>query len=130
MACTCDTCQQKRTLFTHCLEDMAGGIGRHKKTMQRSINNMPENFLADLRQLLKKLRYSPEVAKQLTPLQQSILKSHRLPLRRFTMTDPRSLLLAKRRVDGNLVSLAQAIGCLLTSNSKLINDYVNGMEAH
>jgi hypothetical protein len=130
MACSCETCEQKRTLFSTCINEMAGGIGHAKKTMQRRISTMPENFISDLRQLLRHLRQSPEVAKQLTPLQQRILKAHRLPLRRFTAHDPRLLLLTKRRVDGSRIPLAQAIGSLLGSNSKLIKDYVNAMESH
>ena len=133
-ACLCKPCEDKRFLFCECLRVMAGGIGHAKKTIQRRIIRMPDNFITDLRQLMSKLRQSPEVAKELTPLQHRILKSHRLPLRYFTKSiggsEARTFLSAKRRLDGNRVPLAQAIGRLLASNSKFVNDYVNDMTAH
>ena len=126
--CQCEKCHQKRALFTHCLQDMTGGIGRTKKKILKNINIMPENFLHDLRQLLKQLRQSPNA--KLTPQQQQILQAHRLPLRRFTVHDPRLLLATKRRVNGQLIPLAQAIGLLLVNNPKLMENYVNDIEAH
>ena len=89
---------------------------------------MPENFLHDLRQLLKQLRQSPNA--KLTLQQQQILQAHRLPLRRFTVHDPRLMLATKRRVNGQLIPLAQAIGLLLVNNPKLMENYVNAIEAH
>ena len=127
-SCQCEKCHQKRTLFTQCLQDITGGIGRTKQKIAKSINMMPENFLQDLRQLLKRLRQSPQV--KLTPQQRQILQAHRLPLRRFTVHDPRLLLATKRRIDGRLVPLAQAIGVLLSSNPNIMNHYINGIEAH
>ena len=126
--CQCEKCHQKRALFTQCLQDMTGGMGRTKKKILKNINIMPENFLHDLRQLLKQLRQSPNA--KLTPQQQQILQAHRLPLRRFTVHDPRLLLATKRRVNGQLIPLAQAIGQLLVSNPNLMQNYVNGIEAH
>ena len=126
--CQCEKCHQKRALFTQCLQDMTGGMGRTKKRILKNINIMPENFLHDLRQLLKQLRQSPNA--KLTPQQQQILQAHRLPLRRFTMHDPRLLLASKRRVNGQLIPLAQAIGQLLVNNPNLMQNYVNGIEPH
>lgn len=126
--CQCEKCHQKRALFTQCLQDMTGGMGRTKKRILKSINIMPENFLHDLRQLLKQLRQSPNA--KLTSQQQQILQAHRLPLRRFTVHDPRLLLATKRRVNGQLVPLAQAIGQLLVSNPNLMQNYVNSIKAH
>ena len=127
-SCQCEKCHQKRALFTQCLEDMTGGMGRTKRKILKNINIMPENFLHDLRQLLKQLRQSPNA--KLTPHQQRILQAHRLPLRRFTVHDPRQLLATKRRVNGQLIPLAQAIGLLLVSNPTLMEKYVNTIEAH
>ena len=89
---------------------------------------MPENFLHDLRQLLKHLRQSPRA--KLSPQQHRILQAHRFPLRRFTLHDPRLILAAKRRVDGQLIPLAQAIGSLLSSNPAWLESYVNSIQAH
>lgn len=127
-SCQCEKCHQKRNLFTQCLHDMTGGMGRTKKKILKNINIMPENFLHDLRQLLRQLRQSPNA--KLTPQQQSILQAHRLPLRRFTVHDPRLLLATKRRVNGKLIPLAQAIALLLINNPKLMENYVNSIEAH
>ena len=127
-SCQCEKCHQKRALFTQCLEDMTGGIGRTKKKIAKNIKMMPENFLYDLRQLLKHLRQSPHA--NLTPQQRRILQAHRLPLRRFTVHDPRELLGAKRRVDGQSIPLAQAIGWLLSSNPAWMKNYVKQIEAH
>ena len=83
--------------------------GRHwsnKEENHENIQMMPENFLHDLRQLLKHLRQSPRA--KLLPHQHRILQDHRFPLRRFTMHDPRLILASKRRVDGQLIPLAQA----------------------
>ena len=128
MPCQCEPCLQKRSLFTECLHDLAGGIRQTKKKTLKSISAMPENFIHDLRQLLMRLRQSPNA--QLTPQQLRILQAHRLPLRRFTMHDPRQLLAVKRRVDGQLIPLAQAIGYLLSSNPKFIDRFVGSIEAH
>lgn len=129
MACQCEECIQKRSIFTQCLHDMAGGIGRTKKKALKSIGAMPENFINDLRRLLTRLRQSPDT--KLTPKQFQILQAHRLPLRRFTMYDPRQMLAVKRRVGGNLIPLAQAIGHLLSSsNPKLVEKLIANIEAH
>lgn len=127
-SCQCEKCQQKRTLFKQCLQDMTGGIGTTKKKIMKNIKIMPENFLHDLRQLLKHLRQSPNT--KLTPQQRQILQAHRLPLRRFTVHDPRQLLAVKRRVNGKLIPLAEAIGWLLNSNPKWMDSYTNAIEAH
>ena len=126
--CQCEKCDQKRALFTQCLQGMTGGIGRSKKRILKNINIMPENFLQDLRQLLKHLRQSPDA--KLTQQQKQILQAHRLPLRRFTVHDPRMMLAMKRRVNGQLMPLAQAIGLLLVNNPKLMESYINSIEAH
>ena len=107
---------------------MTGGMGRTKKKILKNINIMPENFLHDLRQLLKQLRQSPNA--KLSSEQQRILQAHRLPLRRFTVHDPRMMLATKRRVNGQLMPLVQAIALLLANNPKLMGNYVNGIEAH
>lgn len=127
-SCQCEACQQKRTLFTQCLHGMAGGIGKTKKKALKSIHAMPDNFIHDLRKLLTRLRRSPDA--KLTPQQLHILQAHRFPLRRFIMYDPRELLAVKRRVDGHLIPLAQAIGHLLSSNPKLIKQFIDNVEAH
>ena len=127
-SCQCEHCHQKRALFTQCLQELTGGIGRTKKKIAKTIQMMPENFLYDLRQLLKHLRQSPHV--KLTPQQRRILQAHRLPLRRFTVHDPRELLGAKRRVDGQSIPLAQAIGRLFSTNPGWMENVVNRMEAH
>ena len=127
-ACQCEKCNQKRTLFSQCLEDMTGGIGRTKKKIMRNIKMMPENFLHDLRELLKHLRQSPRA--KLSPHQHRILQAHRFPLRRFTLHDPRLILASKRRVDGQLIPLAQAIGSLLSNNPAWLESYLNSIQAH
>ena len=127
-SCQCEKCHQKRALFTQCLQDMSGGMGRTKKKIVKNVRLMPENFIYDLRQLLKQLRQSPHA--KLTPHQRRILQAHRLPLRRFTVHDPRELLSTKRRVDGQSIPLVQAIGSLLSSNPAWMKHYVNQMEAH
>ena len=127
-SCQCEKCHQKRALFTQCLQDMTGGIGRTKKKIMKNIQMMPENFLHDLRHLLKHLRQSPHM--KLTPQQQHILQAHRLPLRRFTVHDLRLLLASKRRVNGQLIPLAQAIGSLLSNNPAWMESYVKRIQAH
>ena len=67
---------------------------------------------------------------KLTPQQQHILQAHRLPLRRFTVHDPRLLLATKRRVNGQLIPLAQAIGSLLSNNPAWMESYVKRIQAH
>ena len=126
--CQCEQCQQKRVLFSQCLQDMTGGIGRTKKKIMKTIQMMPENFLHDLRQLLKQLRQSPRA--KLSSHQHRILQAHRFPLRRFTMHDPRLILASKRRVGGQLIPLAQAIGSLLSNNPALMESYLNNIQAH
>lgn len=108
---------------------MARGVaGKSRKTMMRRLNSMPENFLHDLRQLLDQLRRSPDA--KLSPLQQQIIQAHRLPLRRFITSQPKLLLSTKRRVANTRMPLVEAIGWLLSDNSKLLENYTNTLQAH
>lgn len=128
MACQCEPCHHKRALFTQCLEDMTRGVGCTKAKIQKSIRAIPENFIHDLRQLLKRLRDSPDAT--LTRRQQRFLQAIRYPLRRFTQYDPRQMLANKKRIDGRMMPLVQVIGKLLTENPKLMKTFINGLNAH
>ena len=129
MSCSCEDCHGKRGKFMDILKDMSGGYGVKRTKIHKHLNELPEPFINDLRQLLVKMRHEGG-NKAISPKQRSFFTTYKRLLSDFVKTDPRSLMAKKRKFGDKRLTFAQALGQMIHENPSTFKNVMSHIHGH
>lgn len=127
--CRCSQCSDKRAKFKGVVQTMSEGHGISRKKIARNVNEIPENFIDDMKTLLKRMRQEGN-AKFLTPKQLQFFKVYKRILRDFIRPSSRSLMATKRHFDAKNVPFSEAFAKVYLEQPAAFEHILNRMSFH
>ena len=129
MTCPCDQCETKRSKFKEIVDILSKGQGTSRNKIQRNVEDIPQNFIHDMRQLLARMRRQGN-AHLLSKNQLEFFKKYKRILRDFVRPNERELLARKRRYLDRNVPFAEAFGKAYLENPNVFDTILRLMTFH
>ena len=129
MTCPCDQCTTKRSKFKEIVSILSNGQGTSRSKIQRNVEDIPQKFIHDMRQLLTRMRRQGNT-NLLSKNQLEFFKKYKRILRDFVRPNERDLLARKRRYQDRNVPFAEAFGKAYLENPNAFDAILKSMIFH
>ena len=127
--CDCDSCCTKRSKFKDVVSILSERQGTALEKIRRNIEELPDNFIQDMRRLLTRIRRNGN-ANLLSKNQLDFFKKYKRILRNIVKPHARDLLSYKRRYMDKNIPFAEAFGKTYIENPQAFDVILDSMNFH